>query len=240
MSPESLVNSFDAGILHFFNQFAHRSWAFDSFVVLISSNHLLKGGIVVALIWWVWFREVNIEKRELIVAGIIASLLAVVLARVLAHILVFRERPIYNTDLHLQHPYTFDEGSLIGWSSFPSDHAVVFFALATSIWFVSRGAGAFALCYTTLVVCLTRIYLGIHYPTDIIAGVILGIGVACFAKVPAIRMQLSRPAMQWLEKSPGSFYACFFLLTFQIATIFDPARGIVTFFRKVLQIAFAH
>jgi len=240
MKPESRVNPFDAGILHFFNQFVHRSWAFDSFIVLISSNHLIKGGVLVALIWWVWFRDSNIETRELIFAGVIASLIAIVLARVLAHVLVFRERPINNAGLHLKLPYTLDEASLIHWSSFPSDHAVVFFALATSIWFVSRGAGAFALCYTTVVVCLTRVYLGIHYPTDMLAGAILGIGIARLAKIPEIRIQLSRAAMEWLEKSPGLFYAFFFLLTFQLATIFDPARGIVTFFRKVLEGALAH
>lgn len=234
------MNPFDAGILHFFNQFVHRSWVFDSFIVLISSNHLIKGGVLVALIWWVWFRDSNLETRELIFAGVIASLLAVVLARVLAHVLVFRERPIYNTGLHLKLPYTLDEDSLIHWSSFPSDHAVVFFALATSIWFVSRAAGAFALCYTTVVVCLTRVYLGIHYPTDMLAGAILGIGIARLAKIPAVRIQLSRTAMEWLEKSPGLFYAFFFLLTFQIATIFDPARNIVSFFRKVLEVVLAH
>ena len=38
------MNEFDSTIILFFNQYAHISTTFDKFIVLLSSNHLLKGG----------------------------------------------------------------------------------------------------------------------------------------------------------------------------------------------------
>jgi undecaprenyl-diphosphatase len=49
------MNFFDASILCFLNDFARHWDAFDSLVVLVSENNLLKGGLMMALLWWVWY-----------------------------------------------------------------------------------------------------------------------------------------------------------------------------------------
>jgi hypothetical protein len=59
---------------------------------------------------------------------------------------------------------------LSGWSSFPSDHACLFFALATGLCLISPVIGGLALLHASLIVSLPRIYLGLHYPTDVLAG----------------------------------------------------------------------
>ncbi len=63
--------------------------------------------------------------------------------------------------------------------SFPSGHAGVSAALVTS-WSLSHPQwyviGPGALWATG--VALSRVYLGVHYPSDILAGVVLGVGVA--------------------------------------------------------------
>ncbi len=41
-------------ILSFINRFAQRSSTFDEFVVLLSITMLLKGGVIVGVLWWVW------------------------------------------------------------------------------------------------------------------------------------------------------------------------------------------
>lgn len=62
-------------------------------------------------------------------------------------------------------------------SSFPSGHAAFFFAIATVIWFYHRPAGYvfFALAFIN---SLARIFVGIHWPLDIIAGFVVGVLVA--------------------------------------------------------------
>jgi membrane-associated phospholipid phosphatase len=59
--------------------------------------------------------------------------------------------------------------------SFPSAHATSSFAVATAMTRVdSLGALAFVLA---LALSLGRPYLGMHYPSDVLAGALLGIGL---------------------------------------------------------------
>lgn len=231
------MNSFDSSIITFLNSFARHSWGFDSFVYMLSGNDLLKGGVIVALIWWAWFRPLGdkTDTRQQLLCAICASLVAVLIARGLAVMLPFRSRPMTIPALHFQIPYGSGDGGLIDWSSFPSDHAVVFFALATSIFFVWRAAGIVALAYVFLFICMPRIYLGFHYPTDILGGALIGVALALVARAKPFRIWMGSIAKPWLERSPGSFYACLFVLTFQIATIFQSARWIARFLFSLFQ-----
>lgn len=221
---------FDEGIVQFFNQFARRSFAFDKIVENISRNDLLKGGIVVSLLIWLWFREgekhEQERRREILLFGLFSSLAALLVARFLAFALPFRERPLRNPHLSFVLPYGMNENSLINWSSFPSDHAVLFFGLATTIFLVSRRAGLLAMLHALFIVCLPRIYFGIHYPTDILAGALLGVAAGALSLVTAIRHPMMKYFLLWSEKSPASFYAFLFLLAFQTAELFDPLRSI--------------
>ena len=231
------MNSFDSSIITFLNSLARHSWAFDSFVYMISGNDLLKGGVIVALIWWAWFRpnSAKDDTRQHLICAIFACLLAVVIARGLAIMLPFRERPLAVAALHFQRPYGADDGGLIDWSSFPSDHATVFFALAMSIFFVWRAAGIAALSYVFLFIAMPRLYLGFHYPTDIVGGALIGIVLALIARAKLFCDWVGRFIMPWLQRSPGSFYACLFILTYQIATVFQSARWIARFLFSLFQ-----
>ena len=67
--------------------------------------------------------------------------------------------------------------------SFPSGHAVIVSAGAT-ILFLRYSKGK-QLIFSTilgieaLLVCYSRIYVGGHYPLDVVGGILLGTGVAC-------------------------------------------------------------
>ena len=60
--------------------------------------------------------------------------------------------------------------------SFPSSHAVNFFALATYFGYFYRKYIWWFLLLATLV-AYSRVYVGVHYPFDVLAGAI--VGVAC-------------------------------------------------------------
>lgn len=261
---------FDDSVIYFLNGFSRLSEGFDYFMSLLIRNHLFKGGIMMTMLWWFWFRdnsgknqnqslpessekkqkqslpgsrekkqkqtipESKNEKqtqllRERIILMFASSLAAIFLARFMAYILPFRLRPLHNKLLHFIAPYGISPNALDSWSSFPSDHAVLFFALATGIFFISRITGILVTIYVILVICFPRLYCGLHYPTDILAGALIGIGIGWLFNATKISRLITQPAMHWLSKEPGSFYACFFFLTYQIAVMFDPVREILIF-----------
>lgn len=59
----------------------------------------------------------------------------------------------------------------------PSDHAVLAGATTPGLWLVSRRLGTIT-AIATIAMAFTRIYIGAHYPADVLAGIALGIVVA--------------------------------------------------------------
>ena len=116
-----------------------------------------KGGVITGIVWWLWFRnEDDRRTREALLTTIIASFPALAIARVLSWI-VNRTRPVIEKRYSFRIPY----GEAAKWegpSSFPSDHAVFFFALAMGIFFASRRAGWFAFFYISVLICLPRFF----------------------------------------------------------------------------------
>ena len=53
------MNTFDSSILTFFNQFSQHSWAFDRAILFLSGCQLFKGGVLVTLIWWLGFNQIQ-------------------------------------------------------------------------------------------------------------------------------------------------------------------------------------
>jgi len=61
--------------------------------------------------------------------------------------------------------------------SFPSEAAAVGFAFATAIWIGNRRAGI-ALGFLAFLWAFARVYCGIHYPSDVIIGALIGISTS--------------------------------------------------------------
>jgi undecaprenyl-diphosphatase len=79
---------------------------------------------------------------------------------------------------------------------FPSDHATAAFAIAVAILLRKRGWGIAALVLAT-VLSVGRVALGVHYPSDVLAGAALGTAAALALSTPPLRTRIDRLA-DWL------------------------------------------
>ena len=243
------MNGFDLTILQFFNRPGFHSPALDTFAAKIAANLLLKGGVVLAVIWALWFSkparaadsavgageaadgEATVDRiRRLILLGFVGTFLALALARGASKMFPASARPLNYPELFTI-PASADTTTnpfFINDNSFPSDHAALFYALATTIFLVSPRTGSIMFVYVTLVVVVPRLYLLLHYPSDIIAGAILGVACVMIASVAGTATTLGRTLLRrvyrWSVSHAPTFYAALFLWSFSIAELFDSIR----------------
>ncbi|MEV3974447.1 phosphatase PAP2 family protein [Streptomyces sp. NPDC050698] len=83
--------------------------------------------------------------------------------------------------------------------SFVSDHATIVMALAVGLFVAHRRFGLVALVLA-LFGGFIRVYMGVHYPTDVVGGFALGTAVALL--LSPLAMALLTPLVRAVERSP--------------------------------------
>ena len=128
---------------------------------------------IVALSAAAWVALHHFGRIKLMVIDAIYTLalpigLAVVISELLSK-LFDRARPFEaDKEIHLLVPHNADGG-------FPSHHMTVMAAISFAIWYRNRNFGLILLALS-VISGIARVGAGIHYPTDIIAGLIIGTG----------------------------------------------------------------
>ena len=163
--------TFDTAIFHAINGLAGANPWLDAFGKFCAEGliFLMAGAGILRAIWL--FRRSDPRGARAISAIPRAafSSLAAYLGNVLfAYLVWFRERPFVTLpDVHrLVAPP-------LGAQSFPSGHATVAFVIAYSSFTVDRTFGLLMLPAAALV-AIGRVYVGVHYPLDIVVGAIVG------------------------------------------------------------------
>jgi len=80
-------------------------------------------------------------------------------------------------------------------TSFPSDHATLGFAVAVMVWQYNRRVGAWLLILA-FILAFSRVFVGAHYPGDVVGGAILGsvtsVVIAVLSEFVPLRRVLDR------------------------------------------------
>ena len=106
----------------------------------------------------VWFRN-----GFLVLFSLLADL---ILCNKMLKPLFDRTRPYYVLDYEPLIPP-------VGDASFPSGHTAVSFAAATAIYAINRKWGIAAYAFAVLM-GFSRLYLGVHFPLDVLGGAVVG------------------------------------------------------------------
>lgn len=159
----------DLYLFHFLNNLAGQSRVFDALIIFLASY--LQYFLIFAFFLFLFF-DVTIKSEK--VRIFLVAAVSVIISRfgTIEFIRFFYHRPRpFMADPNVRH-LVFDNS----WS-FPSGHAAFFFAMATVIYFYNKkwGRGFFI---ASILITLSRIIAGVHYPSDIIGGAIVGIMIA--------------------------------------------------------------
>ena len=131
--------------------------------ISIKQNFIWPG--IVSIVIFLWL------KRMRGLALVLATALAVSISDFLGATLkelIARDRPCHVLS-HIK-----DIANCSNGFSFPSNHAVNSFTFATIVTLAYKNL-TFLLYVSALLIGYSRIYLGVHYPTDVLSGALLGI-----------------------------------------------------------------
>ena len=169
--------SIDSSIVRSLNNWGehHRS------LVRICSNDLVYIVILLAALWFViqilkshpiknGSRDFGIKlARKGVVILAIPLGIAIMVSESISAIYV-RQRPFAaDSQVHLLVPHSADGGM-------PSHHIVFMAALVVSVYYYDRRTATF-FAVLTLITGIARVIAGIHYPTDILVGALIGVGI---------------------------------------------------------------
>lgn len=153
-------------IFYFFNNLANKSIAFDTLVVFLAGylRYWMTLGI---FMFFIFGKDKKREFKKLFLVAISAFLSRAVLTELIRFIYP-HPRPFVDNQVYtlLSHETT---------SSLPSGDAAFFFALATAVYFFINKRWSAVFFIGAILISITRVIAGIHWPADILAGAVVGI-----------------------------------------------------------------
>ena len=159
--------SLDKNLFLFINGFAGNTPPLDFLVKLVVNEYFVPVTLTLVIVY-IWFGRGKLNKgsrQVLPVAALSVGLVNLLIA--LSNQFIIRTRPFDELATNMLFYKPTDP-------SFPSNAAAVGFALAVSILLVNRKLGVYSLALTVFY-GFSRVYVGVHFPSDVVVGALIGI-----------------------------------------------------------------
>jgi undecaprenyl-diphosphatase len=148
--------------------------------------------VAIALMIFLWFngkKDQVLKKRYTALYAFFSSLTALFINAII-HFVYYHPRPFVVHHVHQLVPHAAD-------SSFVSDHAVLVFAIAWVLWMRNEHFKV-PIFIWAMIVGISRIYVGVHYPIDVIGSALLSFGTSLLVLYFSPKLE---PLMQLLFRS---------------------------------------
>jgi undecaprenyl-diphosphatase len=161
----------DIAIFYFLNNLAGVSPLTDA-IILFFAEYLAYILIVIffSLLIYLFYKKFN--YISLMVNSFLSTAISMGLLSII-HLLYHRARPFLTYQVHHLNWWPLTETGY----SFPSKHVTFFFALATAVYLYNKKWGIWFFI-ASILMGVARVAAGVHYPSDILGGMIIGIFVA--------------------------------------------------------------
>ena len=192
-----LLEKVDFALFQIINDLAGQSNAIDKLLSILASDYLIPAGMGLIL-YFSWFDSGNIEQRGYKQRTVIASIThmaAASLSILIINQLIFRERPFTSNEVNLIF-YTPTD------SSFPSNTAAGTLGIALPFIFSRGKSTGLILLGMSFTLSLARVYVGVHYPGDIIGGYMTSL---LTFPVSLTILKVSRPLQNKVLKTMRAF-----------------------------------
>jgi undecaprenyl-diphosphatase len=177
-----------------------------------------------------------VRRHAFLLVTLLGAMAGTVVTVMLTYVLPYRPRPVLGARDFFLVPEGIEvaPGPVSAPNSFPSDHATLFVGIALGLLVLTRAVGVPLLLYVCGAILFPRRYFGLHYPTDVLAGALVGLlAVGTAALLFSRHLPTQRLAIRALcraHRRPSIFYGLLALLTVEIAILFTGIRGILSIF----------
>jgi len=160
----------DILIFQYLNNFAHQSKILDLLGIFFGEYSAYLLGI--ALLVFLFLPTVNRAKNQvMVIVALSAGVIARFVVKTAILLLYNRARPfMVLPNVHQLISTSVGEN----FQSFPSGHAIFFFAVAMTVYRFNKKLGAWFFL-GALAMGLARVFAGVHWPSDILGGAFIGI-----------------------------------------------------------------
>ena len=163
-----MVMSLDILALYLLHSLAGLSPLLDQIIVFFAAYFPYL--VIIVFVYMVVFSAyTRWEKIEILFVTAFSSLLARFGVVELIRFFIHRPRPFITLPIHPLITET-------SWS-FPSGHATFFFGMAMAVYLYNKRWGWYFFAFAALI-SLARVVAGVHYPSDVIGGALIGMAVA--------------------------------------------------------------
>lgn len=165
----------DNALFHYLNSWAGRYSILDTMMIFKAEylGWFALGGLGVFLVVSTYFHKDEAKVRFMVLTALFAGIFSRFVVTEVIRLFYDRPRP-FEVVNGIYQLVTHPSGG-----SFPSGHAAFFFALAAGVFIFYRGLGALFFAFA-LAIGTTRVIAGVHWPSDILGGAIVGIISAYF------------------------------------------------------------